>query len=92
MNDPYPTNAQLAAEAEADKMLAEQAEDTVAFGNIIRHAIAEITKLYFPLGSPAAGYDLDDIYAAMFDWLKPRDPEALARHADDIARAQWALS
>jgi hypothetical protein len=92
MNDPYPTNAQLEAEAEADQMLAEQAADTAAFGNLIRHVIAETKKLYFPLGSPAAGWDLDDITGAMRDWLKPRDAYALEREADDIVRVRWALS
>lgn len=90
MNDPYPTNAQLEAEAEADTMLAEQVAGTAAFAIIVRHAVAEILKLHLPLGSPAAGYDLDDITGAMLDWLTPRDERSLEREADEIVRERWA--
>ena len=90
MNNPYPSNAQLEAEAEADTMLADQAADTAKFGVLIRHVIAETRKLYFPLGSPAAGYDLDDIYGYLQDWLKPRDERNLEDAANDIASVRWA--
>lgn len=87
MNDPYPTNAQLEAEAEADRLLGEQAYATARFRDIIRQAIADISRLYFPLGSPSADFDLDDMTGTMADFLlAPRDPQRLQDAANDSAR------
>ena len=61
MNHPFPTVFDLASETATDRLLAEQASDTATFGTIIRHAQDHIAGLRFPLGSPAAGYDLIDI-------------------------------
>jgi hypothetical protein len=85
VNNPYPTTAELRAESIAGRLLVEQAAATERFHVIIRHAIAGISDLRFPLGSPAPGYDLDDITGAMFDWLAPRDAQQLEDQADDAA-------
>jgi hypothetical protein len=85
MNDPYPTNAQLYAEADANRLLAEQAAATAAFRHIVRAAIAAIDALHFPLGSPAAGFEIDDITGTMMDFLAPTDPQYLQDVANDRA-------
>lgn len=47
-------------------------EAATAFAAIVRTARAAINALDFPLGSPAAGYDLADIDATLEEWLTPR--------------------
>ena len=61
MNAPYPTHLQLRAESAIGALLAEQATATEAFRAIVATAQAGIAVLHFPLGSPAHGFDLEDI-------------------------------
>ena len=41
--------------------------------------------------SPAAGYDLDDIYGYLQDWLKPRDERTLEDAANDETTPEMDL-
>lgn len=85
MNNPYPSRAQLHAEATADRLLAEQAGATLAFHAIVLGAKIRIGTLHFPLGCPVRGYDIEDITGLLDEWLEPRDPRLLEQLADDAA-------
>jgi hypothetical protein len=85
-NNPYPSAATLRYERQADRLLAEQAKATSEFCVIVRHALAGISQLYFPLGSPASGFDVDEITDTLFDVLIPRTSQDLDDAAADLAR------
>ena len=86
MNDPYPSAAQLRAEARANRLLGDQEASTVRFHALVRRMIAAIAALDFPLGSPSKHFDMVDILGTMQDWLEPRDPQALEDAAADAGR------
>jgi len=83
MNQPFPTALQLRSETAIERLLADQAADTLCFQVIITRAQAAIAGLRFPLGSPAHRYDLGDITATLSDWLIARDPDHLREYAED---------
>jgi hypothetical protein len=62
-------------------LAAQQAAATASFQEIVRNARAAIARLDFPLGSPARGYDLQDIEAELTAWLSPRSAALLDAEA-----------
>jgi hypothetical protein len=86
--NPYPTRAELRREATGDALLAAQASATDAFRAIVATASAAIALLDFPLGCPAAGYDMDDVTGILADWLAPSD----ARRLRDLAADAYAFA
>jgi hypothetical protein len=87
MNNPFPTVIVLQAEAAADCLLAEQADAVTAFQAIVRGALTGIRALHFPLGSPATGYDLEDIEGHLAEWLEAEtNAEFLEAWALDVVR------
>ncbi len=86
--NPYPSRAQLRAEAVADRLLATQAASTATFQAIVLAAGTAIAALEFPLGCPADGYDLDDVTGTLADWAAQPDARRLQdRAADAFAEA-----
>ena len=83
---PYPTRAELRREAAADALFATQVESTDAFRAIVATAAAAIAALDFPLGCPAAGYDMEDVTGTLADWMQPAEPLRL----HDLARDAYA--
>lgn len=83
MNHPFPSLLQCRSETAIARLLDEQASDTTLFLAIIRQTQTLIAELRFPLGSPACGYDLCAITAALSDWQIPRDPDQLQEYAED---------
>jgi hypothetical protein len=67
VNNPYPTTAQLRAEAVSGRLLAEQAASTATFRAIVQTALDGIGKLIFPLGSPTLEYDVADVTSHLTD-------------------------
>jgi hypothetical protein len=91
VNNPYPSAGQLRMEDVADTLLAEQAAAVTAFQAIVQTALDAMRKLHFPLGSPASGYDVENIESFLGDWLIERNPELTEALALDAARddADW---
>jgi hypothetical protein len=85
-NNPHPTRAALATEASADALLASHARAVAAFQALVRDAIAKVRAIEFPLGSPASGYDVDDIESFLGDWLIAPRQELTEALALDVAR------
>jgi hypothetical protein len=83
VNNPFPSQIQLRSEAAVDRLLAQQTDATKTFHAIVTQARAAIAALHFPLGSPAYGYDLEDITETLADWLTERDREQLLEYAED---------
>lgn len=83
MNNPFPSQTQLRAEAAVARLLAQQAADTATFQRIVATATAAIAALHLPLGSPAHNYDLAEIIGTLNDWLVPRDEIQLEEYAED---------
>jgi hypothetical protein len=86
MNDPYPTRAQLRTEADASRAMAEQSAATEAYHKLVARFLHDFNRLNFPLGSPSAHYDMDDIMDTLTDTLKPRDAQRLEQAAMDLAK------
>lgn len=84
--NPYPSRAELRREYAIDALLADQAAATEAFHAIVATAAAGIAALEFPLGCPAAGYDMDDVTGILADWLTPAKPLRMY----DLARDAYA--
>ena len=84
MNNPDPTKAQLRTEAGADRLLAEQTAATAAFKTALDTFAAAFDAMRFPLGSPVAGYDVQDINGVIADWMTLRHDCVDA--ANDAAR------
>ena len=84
--NPYPTRAELRREAAADILFDAQATATDAFHAIVATARTAIAALEFPLGCPAAGYDMEDVTGTLADWMQPAEPLRL----HDLARDAYA--
>jgi len=63
----YPTAAQLHAEADTDRLVADQCAAAVNLAEILAAAATQIGALDFPLGEPAQGYDPADILQMLRD-------------------------
>jgi hypothetical protein len=90
VNAPYPTHLQLRAESAIGALLAEQATATEAFRAIVATAQAGIAVLHFPLGSPAHGFDLEDITETLCNWQNRRDEAQLEEIAEDLVLERLA--
>lgn len=86
MNNPSPSLSQLIAEAEADRLLAEQRKATEAYAKLVARFQHDFNRLHFPLGSPSKHYDEKDIEDFLTDTLTPKDPERLEQAAMDSAK------
>ena len=71
-----------------DQLLAEHDAAVQKFRDALDHFAASIAGLIFPLGGPAAGYDMADIDAALVAWTVRRDPESLRIEAEDAVMAE----
>jgi hypothetical protein len=67
VNNPYPTTAQLRAEAVSGRLLAEQAASTALFRAMVQTALDGINRLDFPLGSPTLEYDVAGVTSHLTD-------------------------
>jgi hypothetical protein len=85
VNNPYPTTAQLRAEAVSGRLLAEQAASTALFRAIVQTARDGINRLDFPLGSPTLEYDVAGVTSFLTGRLTPRDEQYLEEMAGDRA-------
>ena len=85
LNNPYPTKTALRREAVANRLLAEQADDTKKFTDALDEFTLIFGSLHFPLGSPAKDYDLDGIHMQIADWMIPRSQLGLETEAMDQA-------
>lgn len=90
MNAPYPTTLQLRAESAIGALLAEQATATAAFLVVVKTAQAAFAALHFPLGSPALGFDLEDITETLSDWQNAREEMLLEETAEDLVLERLA--
>ena len=63
----YPTAAQLHAAADTDRLVAAQCAAAQRLAEILSVAVAQVRTIDFPLGTPAQGYDPDDILALLRD-------------------------
>lgn len=70
--------------AAAGDLFNRQTAATATFRAIVMTTRALVAALEFPLGSPARGYDLVDIDAALADWLAPRSADLLEAEAREI--------
>jgi hypothetical protein len=84
VNAPYPTQLQLRADSAIGALLAEQAAATAAFVAIVKTAQTGFAALHFPLGSPALGFDLEDITETLSDWQNAREEARLEETAEDL--------
>jgi hypothetical protein len=87
MNNPFPTDLQLRAEAAVDRMLAQQEAASGSFRSAATAFLLFLRDQHFPLGSPVQGWGLDDIEAALGDWAhNVRDELTLQEIAEDIVQ------
>ena len=86
----YPTAAQLHAEADTDRLVAAQCAAAERLAEILAVAIAQVRTIDFPLGTPAQGYDPDDILTLLRDMtpdLRTMIPRWHEVAADRVAEA-----
>lgn len=84
--NPYPTRTELRRENAADALLAAQAASTAAYNKIVSDTQIALSRLLFPLGSPAKHFDVEDVIDLLSDMTIPRDLDALEQAAMDAAR------
>ena len=91
LNHPaYPTAAQLHAEADTDRLVADQCAAALRLAEILAETAAKVSAIDFPLGEPAQGYEAADILALLRDMtpdLRTMIPRWHEVAADRVAEA-----
>jgi hypothetical protein len=85
MNDPYPSDAIIRAEAAADLLIIEHDHAVQLFRDATIKYAAAISGLVYPLGSPCRDYEPVDIDTMLLEWLIPPDPRKTEDEAWEIA-------
>jgi hypothetical protein len=88
MNDPYPSEAILRAEAAADLLVIEHDRNVQLFRDATIKYAATIAPLIYPLGSPCRDYEPADIDTTLLEWLIQPDPRKTEGEAWEIALAK----
>ena len=88
MTNPYPSKSALRIEADARRLLAQQAATAGVFHAALKTFTEIFTALHFPEGSPVAGMDLEDIENVLADLACRR--EVSESDALDTIRAREA--